>query len=146
MTSDEAIAFNQGMCDAQEADGSNHNPYDRVWQPALRDAYERGRIEGMREWAQLNSRANEDRWLREGECPMPGTAPPDWTPDEEDIMNTRLHLRQATEYLISSTHWSPREAQEWIEQVARANKASLHQVAEAIVAQRMVGYHYDVPI
>ena len=145
MTGDVTIAFNQGMCDAQEADGSHHNPYDRVWQPALRDAYERGRIEGMREWAQLHSGV-KDRWLTEEKCPVQDTALPDWTPDAEEVAETRLSLRQATEHLISSTHSSPDEAQAWIDQVARANKASLRQVAEAIVAQRTVSYHYDVPV
>jgi AmiR/NasT family two-component response regulator len=68
---------------------------------------------------------------------MQGTWPGE-TPGAKEVEDTRRYLRQAMDRLISSTQLSRREAHAWIEHVARANKASLRQVAEAIVTQRTV--------
>jgi len=146
MTNDAGIAFNQGVCGTQETGGSDHNPYDRVWQSALWGAYEQGRIEGKWESAQMESRVSAGQWCGWGERPIPDTWPNNETPGAKDVEDTCRYLRQAVDRLVSSTQWSRQEAQAWIEQVARANKASLRQVAEAIVTQRTVRYHYDVPI
>ncbi len=61
------------------------------------------------------------------------------TPDIRSV------LEQATEYLVVHRHCSAEEAEAWIQQEARAKKASLDEVAKAVIAQKAVGYHYDVP-
>lgn len=49
------------------------------------------------------------------------------------IVDTRLALEQATEYLVRQRDCSPHEAQEWIQQEARAKRAWLEDVARAIL-------------
>ena len=68
------------------------------------------------------------------------------TTSGETIAATRLLLKQAAGHLIATYHFSPREALEWIQQEARAKRGGLREVAEAIVARRTVGYHYNAPV
>jgi len=51
-----------------------------------------------------------------------------------NISDIRSVLEQATEYLVVHRHCSAAEAESWIEQEARAKKASLDEVAKAIIA------------
>jgi hypothetical protein len=60
--------------------------------------------------------------------------------------DVQLVLRQAVAYLSARYRCSAEEANRRIEQEARAKKAGLDKVANAIVAGEMVGYHYDAPI
>ena len=62
------------------------------------------------------------------------------------ISNTHSALQQATDYLIARHNCSPQEAQEWIQQEARAKKVRLHTVARAILAEETINYCHDVPI
>jgi AmiR/NasT family two-component response regulator len=62
-----------------------------------------------------------------------------------NILDTRFTLEQAKAYLTANRHCSVAEAESWIEQEARAKKASLDEVAKAIIAEETVGYHYDIP-
>jgi AmiR/NasT family two-component response regulator len=65
--------------------------------------------------------------------------------ESANILGTRLDLEQAEAYLAANRHCSVAEAERWIQQEARAKKASLDQVAKAIIAGETVGYHYDMP-
>ena len=64
----------------------------------------------------------------------------------ETMVDARAALGNATRYLVASHRWSEQEAQEWIQQEARAKKASLRQVARAIIDQKLVRYRYSVPV
>jgi len=64
----------------------------------------------------------------------------------KDILDTRSVLTRATEYLVTNRNCSPQEAQEWIQQEARAKKASLNKVAQAILTDDTVHYRYDVSV
>jgi hypothetical protein len=48
--------------------------------------------------------------------------------------------------MTATCDFSPQEAEEWIQQEARAKRGGLREVAEAIVARRTVGYHYNAPV
>ena len=61
-------------------------------------------------------------------------------------LDTHSALQHATDYLIARRGCSPQEAQEWIQQEARAKKARLDSVARAIVAEQVIDYCHDVPI
>ena len=64
----------------------------------------------------------------------------------ETVVDARAALGNATRYLVERHRWSEQEAQEWIQQEARAKKASLRQVARAIIDQKLVRYRYSVPV
>jgi AmiR/NasT family two-component response regulator len=64
----------------------------------------------------------------------------------ETNVDARAALGNATRYLVASHRCSEQEAQEWIQQEARAKKTSLRQVARAIIDQKPVRYRYSVPV
>ena len=64
----------------------------------------------------------------------------------EIILNIQSLLRQGIDCLVARHNCSPQEALEWIQQEARAKKASLDVVAMAILAGEEVHYRHDVPI
>ena len=64
----------------------------------------------------------------------------------ETVVDARAALGNATRYLVERHRWSEQEAQEWIQQEARAKKASLRQVARAIIDQKLVRYRYSAPV
>jgi AmiR/NasT family two-component response regulator len=63
-----------------------------------------------------------------------------------EILDIRTALRDATSYLITRKSCSPQQAWDWIQQEARAKRAKLYQVAQAIVHGQPIEYQYDVPI
>jgi AmiR/NasT family two-component response regulator len=62
------------------------------------------------------------------------------------VMDVRSRLKQAIDYLVRHRNISPREAHEWVQQEARAKKAGLDEVAQAVLVDRPVPFHYDVPL
>ncbi len=60
--------------------------------------------------------------------------------------DTRASLELAAHYLAARRRCSVQEARRWIHQEARAKKATLREVALAVLARRSVRYHHDVPI
>jgi len=62
------------------------------------------------------------------------------------ILQARAALNQAVQRLARSRAWSSDQALDWIQQEARAKKAGLVEVAEAVLRGKSVNYHYDVPI
>jgi AmiR/NasT family two-component response regulator len=62
------------------------------------------------------------------------------------VLNIRSTIQRATEHLATHYRFSPREAHEWVQQEARAKKANLDQVAQAVLNGNSVPYRYDVPI
>jgi AmiR/NasT family two-component response regulator len=60
-------------------------------------------------------------------------------------LETRLDIEQARAYLAASRHCSWSEAQARIEQEARAKRASLDEVARAILADEQIAYRHDAP-
>jgi AmiR/NasT family two-component response regulator len=79
-------------------------------------------------------------------CLMQVNGLPNGMTNGETVVHTRLLLKQAARYLTATYAFSLREAEEWIQQEARAKRGGLREVAEAIVAQRTVGYHYNAPV
>ncbi len=61
-------------------------------------------------------------------------------------MDKRSIIANAVNYLIVQQRLSPKKAQEWILQEAMAKKANLDEVAEAVLSNKTVGYHYSAPI
>jgi hypothetical protein len=55
-------------------------------------------------------------------------------------------LRQAVARVAAQHNCTLQEADEWIQQEARTKKASLGEVAAAILAGRTADYRYDVPL
>ncbi len=69
--------------------------------------------------------------------------------EEEQVKgdpDTRASLELAAHYLAARRRCSVQEARRWIHQEARAKKATLREVALAVLARRNVHYHHDVPI
>jgi hypothetical protein len=64
----------------------------------------------------------------------------------KDTQSTRSILRRAIRYLAARAGCSRRKARRRIHQQARALKANLRDVAEAILADETAEYHYDVPV
>lgn len=62
------------------------------------------------------------------------------------ILDIRSMLNQATTYLVVERRCSSQEAWDWIQHEARAKRAELRQVAQAVVQGEAIPYHYDVPI
>jgi AmiR/NasT family two-component response regulator len=63
-----------------------------------------------------------------------------------DILSTRSALKRAAEYVALCEHCPTQEAQQRIQNEARAKRASLLEVADAVLRQSTVGYRYSVPI
>jgi AmiR/NasT family two-component response regulator len=63
-----------------------------------------------------------------------------------DIIGVKSMLKTAIQYLAAARHLSPHQAQEWVHQEARAKKACLYEVAEAVLDGSTVRYHHDVPM
>ena len=61
------------------------------------------------------------------------------------VSDTRTVFAQAMEYLISRHSYSSDEARERIQREAMAKRASLDEVARAIVVGEVVSYHPNVP-
>lgn len=66
---------------------------------------------------------------------------PDW-----QIESTRSTILSAVAYLATHRSISPQIALEWIMQEARAKRATLSQVAEAIINEQEVPYRYSAPV
>jgi response regulator NasT len=62
------------------------------------------------------------------------------------ILDTSVVLKRARAYLSDRFGLAPRDAMQWIEQEARARRASLPEVASAILQEADVPYHHNVPI
>ncbi|MBN1936673.1 MAG: hypothetical protein JW934_18575 [Anaerolineae bacterium] len=60
--------------------------------------------------------------------------------------HTRSTIQYAINYLTTRDRTSPQKALERIMQEARAKKASLSQVAEAIVNDQEISYRYSAPV
>ena len=60
--------------------------------------------------------------------------------------SVRSALSQATQCLAADYGLSPKESREWILQEAMAKRASLIEVARAIVIGETVAYRYDAPV
>lgn len=63
-----------------------------------------------------------------------------------NILDVRSAFRQATHHLVVNHKLSPQEARKWILQEAMAKKASLKEVAKAIITGEMIEYRYNVPV
>jgi AmiR/NasT family two-component response regulator len=63
-----------------------------------------------------------------------------------ETLDTYILLKQATAHLVDRFGFAPSEAWQWIEQEARARRATLPEVAGAILRDGDVPYHYNVPI
>ena len=57
----------------------------------------------------------------------------------------RVMIKSAVNYLVIRWQFSPKKAQEWLWQEARAKKVSLNQVAEAVMNGQEVRYRYSGP-
>jgi AmiR/NasT family two-component response regulator len=55
-------------------------------------------------------------------------------------------LKQAAGQIAAQHNCTLQEADEWMQQEARAKKASLSEVSAAVLAGRTVDYHYDAPV
>jgi hypothetical protein len=64
----------------------------------------------------------------------------------KDTLSTRLVLGRAIRHLVAREGCSRRKARRRIHQQARALKASLRDVAEAILTDETAEYRYDVPV
>ena len=63
-----------------------------------------------------------------------------------EILDTCIVLKRATAHLTGRLGLAPSDAWQWIEQEARARRASLPEVASAILQDASVPYQYNVPI
>jgi response regulator NasT len=63
-----------------------------------------------------------------------------------EILDTSILLKRATAQLTSRFGYTPAGAWQWIEQEARARRASLPDVAAAILEGTTVPYRYNVPL
>jgi hypothetical protein len=61
------------------------------------------------------------------------------------ILEARSAFRRAVLVLEDRYGLSPRKARERIYQEARIKRASLEEVARAVIADRFVSYHYVLP-
>ncbi len=64
----------------------------------------------------------------------------------QEMLDVRTALTRAIAHLVAQRHCTPQEANEWIQQEARAKRTKLDKVAWAIVHGRPVQYQYDAPI
>jgi len=64
----------------------------------------------------------------------------------QQIEYIRSAIQSAVAYLAMRKSLSSPEALEWIMQEARAKRATLSQVAEAIVNDQEVSYRYSAPV
>jgi AmiR/NasT family two-component response regulator len=55
-------------------------------------------------------------------------------------------LKRATAHLTDRFGLTPADAWQWIEQEARARRASLPDVASAVLAGETIPYQYNVPL
>jgi AmiR/NasT family two-component response regulator len=63
-----------------------------------------------------------------------------------EILDTCIALKRAAAHIASRFGYGPSEAWQWIEQEARARRASLPEVASAILQDATVPYRYNVPV
>jgi AmiR/NasT family two-component response regulator len=63
-----------------------------------------------------------------------------------DMLHTRTTLSQAIDHLVTDRELSRTDAFRWIQEEARAKRAGLGDVAQAVINQQPVAYRYDVPI
>jgi two-component system, response regulator PdtaR len=63
-----------------------------------------------------------------------------------EILDTCIVLKRATAHLANRFGFAPADAWKWIEQEARARRASLPDVAIAVLEGTAVPYRYNVPV
>ena len=63
----------------------------------------------------------------------------------QNILKVRAALRRATEYLAERRNLSLKGARKWIYQEARAKKASLAEVARAVITEQPIHYQHALP-
>jgi response regulator NasT len=63
-----------------------------------------------------------------------------------EVLDTCILLKRATAHLADRFGWTAADARQWIEQEARARRASLPDVASAILEGSTVSYRYNVPL
>jgi response regulator NasT len=64
----------------------------------------------------------------------------------QEMFDIRAALDTAIDHLVAQRHCTPQEAIEWIQQEARAKRAKLDKVAQAVVRGKPILYQYDAPI